>query len=165
MRDVETIETAIAAAETGHLVFSTLHTMDAAQTVERMINYFPSHLHQQIRMELSLTLKGVISQRLLPRVSGRGLVPAVEIMLTTPTIAKMLAEGKTLELPQAIADGEHAGMQTFNQALLRLFQENQISRQAALAHATSPDELRMLMDGITTGSESAMVFLGKANLR
>ncbi|MCX7044591.1 MAG: PilT/PilU family type 4a pilus ATPase [Candidatus Sumerlaeota bacterium] len=163
MRDVETIETAIAAAETGHLVLSTLHTMDAAQTIERIINYFPTHLHQQIRMELSLTLKGVISQRLLPRASGRGRIPAVEVMVATPTVAKLLFEGKTLELPQAIADGEHDGMQTFNHALLQLFRKGEVTREAALSYATSSDELRLMMEGITTGAESALAFLGEAN--
>ena len=98
MRDLETVQTAIAAAETGHLVLSTLHTMDAVQTVERIINFFPAYLHAQIRMEMALGLQGVISQRLLPKKRGGGRVPACEILVCTPLIKKMLNEGKTLEL-------------------------------------------------------------------
>lgn len=151
MRDLETISTAIAAAETGHLVLSTLHTMDAVQTIERIINYFPAYLHPQIRMELSLGLQGVICQRLLPLASGRGRIPAVEVMVSTPIIKKLLHEGKTLELPQHIEAGAHVGMQTFNQALLALYRSKKIKLEDALIYATSPDEFRLAADGIATG--------------
>jgi len=151
MRDLETIQTAIAASETGHLVFSTLHTIDAVQTVERIINYFPAYLHGQIRMELSLAMNGVISQRLLPLTSGKGRIPAVEILIGTPTIKKLIYEGKTLEIPQYIEQGQHVGMQTFNQALLQLFRAKLITMENALAYATSPDELKLMMEGVTTG--------------
>jgi twitching motility protein PilT len=151
MRDLETIQTAIAAAETGHLVFSTLHTTDAVQTIERVINYFPGYLQHQIRMELSLTLQGVISQRLLPTANGKGRVPATEIMVVTPVIKKLLYEGKTLELKDYIADGAHVGMMTFDQSLLSLFNRKLISIEEALANATSPDEFRLAAEGISSG--------------
>jgi len=151
MRDLETIQTAIAAAETGHLVLSTLHTIDAVQTVERIINYFPAYLHPQIRMELALCLQGVISMRLLPRASGKGRVPAVEIMIGTPMIRKLLHEGKTLELPQYIEQGGHVGMQTFNQSLLKLYRAKMIKMEDALAYATSPEEFRLMAEGIASG--------------
>jgi len=151
MRDLETIQTAVNAAETGHLVFSTLHTIDAVQTVERVINYFPAYLHPQIRMELGLCLQGVISMRLLPHASGKGRIPALEIMVGTPLIRKLLHEGKTLELPQYIEQGAHVGMQTFNQSLLKLYQAKTIRMEDALAYATSPDEFRLMAEGIATG--------------
>ena len=151
MRDLETIQTAISASETGHLVLSTLHTVDAVQTVERIINYFPAYLHPQIRMELSLTLNGVISQRLLPHASGRGRIPAVELMVATPTIKKLLHEGKTLELTKFIEGGREFGMQTFNQALYDLFARKLIKLEDAMAYATSPAELRLMVEGIASG--------------
>lgn len=154
MRDQETIHTAIAAAETGHLVLSTLHTTDAVQTVERIINYFPAFLHQQIRMELSLSLQGVISQRLLHHATGRGRVPATEVMIVTPTIKKLLYEGKTLDLRPYIADGGHIGMMTFDQSLLALYLDKRITLDEALANATSPDEFRLAADGISSGVKS-----------
>ena len=154
MRDLETIQTAISAAETGHLVFSTLHTIDAVQTVERIINYFPAYLHPQIRLELSLCLNGVISMRLLPHATGKGRIPAVELMIGTPTIKKLLHEGKTLELPQHIAAGRQVGMQTFNQALYDLYVENKIKLEDALAYATSPAEFRLMVEGIASGVQA-----------
>jgi twitching motility protein PilT len=151
MRDVETIHTAINAAQTGHLVFSTLHTTDAVQTVDRVINYFPAYLHHQIRMELSLSTNGVVSQRLLPLASGVGRVPAVEVMIATPTIKKLILEGKTIEIPVHIEQGSHVGMQTFNQSIAELYANKMIRYEDALAAATSPDELRLLISGISTG--------------
>ena len=151
MRDLETISTSIAASETGHLVLSTLHTIDAVQTVERIINYFPAYLHPQIRLELSLSLNGVVSQRLLPLASGKGRIPAVEIMMATSTIRKLLHEGKTLELPQHIEAGHHSGMQTFNQSLLQLYRTKRIKLEDALLYATSADEFRLMADGIASG--------------
>lgn len=154
MRDLETVQTAIAAAETGHLVLSTLHTIDAVQTVERIINFFPAYLHAQIRMELALGLQGVISQRLLPKKRGNGRVPACEILIGTPLIRKMLNEGKTMELLPAIEEGGHWGMQSFNQALYAHIKSDMISYEAALTYATSPEELRLMVEGISTGSGS-----------
>ena len=152
MRDLETIQTAISAAETGHLVFSTLHTTDAVQTVERVINYFPAYLHNQIRMELSLCLNGIICQRLIPHKSGQGRVPAIEIMISTPTIKKLLLEGKTMDLAEHIIQGEYYGMQTFNQCLVKLIQGGLITYETAMSYATSPEELRLAMEGLGTGT-------------
>lgn len=151
MRDQDTIHTAISAAETGHLVLSTLHTTDTVQTVERIINYFPSYLHQQIRLELSLCLRGVISQRLLGLAGGKGRIPATEALVVTPTIRKIIYEGKTFELKPLIAEGAHTGMMTFDQSLLRLYRERLITMEEAMTHATSPDEFRLAASGIATG--------------
>jgi twitching motility protein PilT len=152
MRDLETIQTAIAASETGHLVLSTLHTTDAMQTVERIINYFPAYLHSQIRMELSLCLNGVICQRLLPRKDLKGRVPAIEIMVNTPSVKKLLHEGKTTELGEQIAHGEYYGMQTFNQSLIKLIDAGMISYETAQEYATSVEELRLAHAGLSAGS-------------
>lgn len=151
MRDLETVQTAIGASETGHLVLSSLHTIDAVQTVERIINFFPAYLHAQIRMEMALGLQGVISQRLLPRKNGNGRIPACEILIATPLIKKLLNEGKTLELLPALEEGSHWGMQSFNQALHKLIQENKVTFESAVAYATSPEELRLMVEGITSG--------------
>ena len=152
MRDLETIQTAIAASETGHLVFSTLHTTDAVQTVERIINYFPAYLHNQIRMELSLCLNGIICQRLLPRKAGSGRVPSLEIMINTPTIKKLLFEGRTTDLAQQIIDGDYYGMQSFNQSLIGLIRDELVTYETALEYATSPEELRLAFEGMGSGT-------------
>ena len=143
MRDPETIQTAITAAETGHLVFSTLHTTDASQTVERIINAFPPDLHEQIRMQLSLNLRAVISQRLLPRADGSGRVAALEIMLSTPTVRKLILEGEIKKLYSTIQDGGIDGMQTFNQVLQKYVEDGTISKEAALVAASRRDELEL----------------------
>jgi len=148
MRDHETIESAFMAAETGHLVFSTLHTIDAAGTLERIINFFPPYQHNQVRMVLSLILKAVISMRLLRRSDGTGLVPACEIMLSTPTIKKMILEGRTNEIPQAIETDQNFGMQSFTQSLLKLYQNGKVTLEEARRNATNPGELDLLVKGI-----------------
>ncbi|MCD6384898.1 PilT/PilU family type 4a pilus ATPase [Candidatus Sumerlaeota bacterium] len=153
MRDLETVSAAISAAITGHLVFSTLHTIDAVSTVERIINFFPTYLQHQIRLDLSVCLAGVISQRLLPRSEGKGRVPAVEIMITTPTIRKLIFEGKLLEIQGYIESGGHVGMQTFNQSLYDLYQRGFISYDDAIGYASSPDEFRLLVEGIASGTQ------------
>ncbi len=155
MRDKETMETAISAAETGHLVFSTLHTVNAIQTVERIITFFPPHQHPLIRMQLSMVLQGVISQRLLPKKDGKGRVPAVEIMITTPTIKEMLQEGRTTELYNAINEGEYYGNQTFNRSLKSLYQNHLITLEEAMAAADNPDELKLEIRGIVRGTKAA----------
>jgi twitching motility protein PilT len=152
MRDLETMQTAISAAETGHLVLSTLHTTDAVQTVERIINYFPAYLHPQVRLDLSLCMNGVISQRLLPHKSGTGRVPAAEILISTPVIKKLLHEGRTLEMVEHMREGEHVGMQTFNQSLMMLIKANLVAYGDALMYASSPDELRLVHEGLGSGS-------------
>jgi twitching motility protein PilT len=152
MRDRETIEAAMQAAETGHLVLSTLHTVNAVQTVERILSFFPPHQHATIRMQLSLVLEGVVSQRLITRRAEAGRVPAVEVMLGTPTVKELLLEGKTRDLAKAVEDGHaHYGSQTFNQSLRSLVEEGLIDYEDALAAADSPEELKLVMRGISKG--------------
>jgi twitching motility protein PilT len=159
MRDKDTMEAALNAAETGHLVISTLHSINAVQTVERIINFFPPHQHSLLRQQLSMLLQGVISQRLITRHDGKGMVPAAEILLTTPTIKDMLYEGKTRELYDAIKEGNtYYGTQTFNQSLKYLYQNNFISVEDALAFADRPDELKLELRGITKGDASDFDF-------
>lgn len=152
MRDRETMEVALSAAETGHLVMSTLHTVNATQTIERIISYFPPHQHDLIRLQLSLILKGVISQRLIPKKSEPGRVPAVEIMVDTPTVQELLREGKTTELYNVVKDGEYFGCQTFNQSLKTLYQNDLISLESALAASDFPEELKLELKGIYKGA-------------
>ncbi len=153
MRDAETVEAALAAAETGHLVLSTLHTVNAVQSVERILGFFEPHHHAQLRLQLSLVLEGVISQRLLPRKNDQTRVPAVEILLATPTVRDLLYEGKTRELTKAIYEGAHYyGTQTFQQSLVNLYRETLITYDDALAASDNPDELKLELRGITKGS-------------
>ncbi len=154
MRDLETMSSAIMAAETGHLVLSTLHTIDATQTVERIINYFPPYQHAQIRMQLSLVLKGVISMRLLVMKDGTGRIPACEIMLSTPTIRKIIYEGRTGDLYDAVKKGGVFGMLTFNQALIKLLKAGKISEEEARKYADNVEELELEMRGIYLGASS-----------
>lgn len=153
MRDTETVQAAIDAAETGHLVLSTLHTINAQQTMERIINFFPPYQHQLIRMQLSMVLQGVLSQRLIPRSGKPGRVPALEVMVATPTIRQLLEEGRTLELANIIRDSGHFGCLTFNQSLYQLFERSDITREDALANADNPDEMEMMFRGIQRGSQ------------
>ncbi len=155
MRDRETMEAAISAAETGHLVFSTLHTVNSQQTVERIITYFPPHQHELIRLQLSMVLIGVLSQRLLPKKDGAGRVPGVEIMLSTPTIRELLFAGKTRELYKAISEDTYYGNQTFNQSLKSLYQGGVISLEEAMAAADNPEELKLEIRGISRGTKAA----------
>jgi len=159
MRDKDTMEAAINAAETGHLVISTLHSINSFQTVERIINFFPPHQHGLLRQQLSMLLQGIISQRLITRHDGKGLVPAAEILLATPTIKDMLYEGKTRELYDAIKEGNtYYGTQTFNQSLKYLYQNNFVSVEDALSFADRPDELKLELRGITKGDASDFDF-------
>ncbi|MEE8142738.1 MAG: PilT/PilU family type 4a pilus ATPase [Planctomycetota bacterium] len=155
MRDRETMEAAISAAETGHLVISTLHSVNATQTVERIINYFPPHQHGLIRLQLSLVLVGVVSQRLIPKKQGRGRVPALETMINSPTIKDLLQEGKTPELYNAIKEGEYFGCQTFNDSLRKLYQNDFITLEEAMAASDYPEELRLAMRGVYKGTVPA----------
>jgi twitching motility protein PilT len=155
MRDKETVESVLAAAETGHLVFSTLHTVNAVQTVERIISFFPPHHHNLIRMQISMLLEGVVSQRLIVRRNEYGRVPAIELMLATPTVRELLAEGKTRELAKAIYEGsEHYGSMTFNQSLIRLLRLGKITLEDALGSSDNPDELKLEMRGIMKGARA-----------
>ena len=154
MRDQETMEAALGAAETGHLVFSTLHTVNAVQTVERIMGYFPPHLHALIRLQLAMVLEGVISLRLLRRTEGTGRLPAVELLMATPTTRDLLQQGRTRQLPAALHDGAYYGAQTFSQALKRLMDEGQITQEEALAAADNPEEMKLELKGITRGVDA-----------
>lgn len=138
MRDLETIELAITAAETGHLVLGTLHTISAAKTVDRIIDSFPADRQEQIRVMLSESLRGVIAQQLLRTADGRGRVAALEIMVMTPAIAHLIRERKTYQIPSLIQAGRSFGMQSMDSALMDLFQEGKITAEDALASASNP---------------------------
>ena len=153
MRDAETMEAALSAAETGHLVFSTLHTVNAVQTVERIIGYFPPYLHDLIRLQLAMVLEGVISLRLLRRSGEAGRVPAVELLMATPTTRELLQQGRTRQIPAALRDGAYFGAQTFGQSLKQLIDEGLISEEEALAAADNPEELRLELKGISRGGD------------
>jgi len=142
MRDTETIDIALKAAETGHLVISTAHTTDSARTVQRLLAVFSPSEQAMMRMRLAESLRAVVSQRLLPRLDGKGVVPAVEVMVATRAIQECIRdESRTQELTEHVAKGRHYGMQTFDQHLLQLLQEGLISKDVALSAATSPTDL------------------------
>ncbi|HSG40265.1 MAG TPA: type IV pilus twitching motility protein PilT [Thermoanaerobaculia bacterium] len=150
MRDYETIETALLAAETGHLVFSTLHTLDATETVNRIISVFPPHHQKQIRIQLSQVLKSVISLRLVPRADGMGRVPAAEVLISTAYIRECIEnKEKTKYIREQIALGtSQYGMQTFDQSLYQLYKSGLITLDEALKRATNPDEFRLKIQGV-----------------
>jgi twitching motility protein PilT len=142
MRDAETVWSALAAAETGHLVLSTLHTVNATETVNRILDFFPPEQSPQVRASLAATLRGVISQRLLPRASGRGRIPAVEVLVGTGRVFdRILDPERTHELESVIAEGGYYGMQTFEQSLLDLYASSAITREVAVGAATRPHDL------------------------
>jgi len=150
MRDHETIETALKAAETGHLVLSTLHTLDATETITRIVSSFPSHQQKSVRIQLAGILKAVISMRLVRAAKGAGRVPAIEVLVSTATIRDhIINEEKTYLIREAIAAGtSQYGMQTFDQSLFHLLQSRLISQEEALHNATNPDEFKMRVSGI-----------------
>jgi twitching motility protein PilT len=148
IRGYDTVSSAMSAAETGVLVLSTLHTINASQTVERLINFFPPHQHQEVMNQLSTLLKGVISLRLVPAKCGEGRVPACEVMLLTPTISRLIREGKIWEIPQFIDDGAIFGMQSFNQSLVKLVQEGKVTLDDAASAADSREEFMLAFRGI-----------------
>jgi twitching motility protein PilT len=146
MRDLETIESALVVAETGHLVFSTLHTNSAVQTINRIIDVFPPHQQSQVRAQLSLVLEGVVSQQLIPRRDGRGRCLAAEVMVPNPAIRNLIREEKVHQLYSQMQVGQNRfGMQTMSQALVGLAQQNLITTEEALAHATEPEEVRQML--------------------
>jgi twitching motility protein PilT len=155
MRDFETIETALLAAETGHLVLSTLHTLDATETINRIISVFPPHQQKQIRIQLAAVLKAVVSMRLLPRADGLGRVPAVEVLISTAYIRDCIEQKeKTKLIRDAIASGtSQYGMQTFDQSLYGLYKSGLITLDETLRRATNPDELRLRIEGIESTSD------------
>jgi len=148
MRDVETFQTCTGAAETGHLVFSTLHTTNVMTTIDRILDMFPSNQHGQIRSQLALQLRAIVSQRLLPAASGKGRVPAVEVMFNSPGIASLIRDDDVEQIPNAIADGEEDGMQTFNMSLVSLVKRKLVDQRAAEWASDNPEELKMNLQGI-----------------
>lgn len=146
MRDLETIAGTLTAAETGHLVFSTLHTSDAAQTVDRIVDVFPQFQQQQIRIQLATVLEGVLSQQLIPHISGNGRVPAVEILVCTSAVRNLIREGKSHQIYNAIQTGSKHGMQTMDQALLDLYLTKQVTMEEALNHTMHVEDLRRMID-------------------
>jgi twitching motility protein PilT len=157
MRDYETIETAMTAAETGHLVMSTLHTMDAPETINRIISVFPPYHQRQVRIQMSSIIKGIISQRLVPRADGKGRVPAVEVLLGTSRIKECIDDkDKTKQIRDAIAQGYVSyGMQTFDQSLMKLFSSKLISYEEALRQSSNPDDFALKVSGISSTSDAS----------
>lgn len=145
MRDAETMRVALAAAETGHLVFSTVHTTSAADTVERIVSIFPPHEKQQICLRLGSSLLGIVSQKLVPRADGTGRVAAVELMINTPTIAKLIEEGRSSQIYSAMNEGGYWGMQTMNQSLMKYWRAGVISEEDAMTYAGNTTELRQML--------------------
>ncbi|MFP5378475.1 MAG: type IV pilus twitching motility protein PilT [Vicinamibacteria bacterium] len=157
MRDMETIETALHAAETGHLVFSTLHTLDATETINRIISVFPPHQQKQVRIQLASVLKAAIAQRLIPRADGTGRAPAVEVLVATAFIRDCIVDKEKTHLIQgAIAQGtSQYGMQTFDQSIFNLFQQQLITYDEALRWASNVDEFKLRVQGISTTADLA----------
>jgi twitching motility protein PilT len=155
MRDTETMETAMTAAETGHLVMSTLHTIDSAETVNRIISAFPPHQHNQIRSQLASIIKGIISMRLMPRADGKGRVPAVELMMATSLIKECILDSeKTKLMRDHIAQGRlHYGMQTFDQAILEHFKAGSVSFEESVKWASNADDFKLKVKGVHSTSE------------
>ncbi len=145
MRDLETISIALTAAETGHLVFATLHTQDAAQTVDRMVDVFPPSQQHQVRVQLSIALQGIVTQQLLPTADGTGRCVAAEVLVPTPGVRNLIREGKTHQLYSVMQTGGAAGMQTMDASLATLVREGRISRKLAESRSSTPDELRRLL--------------------
>ena len=154
IRDSLTMEIALMAADTGHLVFSTLHTADATQTINRVITFFPPHQHQEIRYLLAATLQAVIAQRLIPMKDTRGRVPAVEILRSTPTVRRLIASGEFAELYDVMKRSDDLGMMTLNGSLAEMVRRGVISQGTALRASQNKDELRLNLEGMTTGIDS-----------
>jgi twitching motility protein PilT len=155
MRDPETMETALTAAETGHLVLSTLHTLDAAETISRVVTAFPPYQQKQIRLQLSTILRAVISQRLVPKADGTGRVPAVEAMINTARVREYIEDkDKTKKIREAIAQGFTSyGMQTFDQSLMGLYRDGLISLEEAMRQASNPDDFALRVRGVSATSD------------
>ena len=155
MRDFETIETALTAAETGHLVMSTLHTLNAAETINRIISVFPPYHQKQVRLQLAGVIRGVVSQRLVPKSDGIGRVPAVEVLVSTSRVKECIVEkDKTNEINDAISKGYTTyGMQSFDQSLMLLMKENLITYEEALKHCSNPDDFALRVKGILSASD------------
>jgi twitching motility protein PilT len=155
IRDLETMSTSLMAADTGHLVLSTLHTTDVMQTLQRIISFYPPHQHDEVRLSLASNLRAVICQRLIPRRDGAGRVPSVEVMVSTPTIREyILNADKALMIHTAVAEGvTQYGMQTFDQSVLQLLREGFITEDEALKNCNNPNELSLKLKGISATSD------------
>ncbi len=145
MRDLETISTALTAAETGHLVFATLHTQDAPQTIDRVIDVFPSHQQGQVRVQLSVALQGVMTQQLLPTADGASRVAAIETLVPTPAVRNLIREGKTHQIMSVMQTGAGVGMQSMDAALATLVRQGKITQRLAESRSSTPDELKRLI--------------------
>ena len=145
MRDLETISTALTAAETGHLVFATLHTQDCAQTIDRVIDVFPPHQQGQVRVQLSVALQGIITQQLLPTADGSGRVAACEVLVPTPAVRNLIREGKTHQIYSVLQTSSSVGMQTMDASLAMLVRQGKITQKTAEARSSTPDELKRLL--------------------
>ncbi len=161
IRDIETLDTALKAADTGHLVFSTLHTTDASQTVNRVLSFYPPHQHQEIRMLLSTALTAIISLRLVPRADGKGRVPAAEVLINTAAVAESLRDiNKALSIPDLITDGTIPyRMQSFDQSLMQWYNDEVIAYESAMFYSTNPSEFALRASGVHSAS-SAEAALG-----
>jgi twitching motility protein PilT len=148
MRDADTFGAAMAAAETGHLVFSTLHTTNVMLTLDRILDMFPANQHAQIRSQLALQIRAIVSQRLLAAADGKGRVPAIEVMLNTPAIAQLMRENQVKQISNAIGGGKEEGMQTFNMSLVESVKKRLVTEEEATLSSDNPDELRMNLQGI-----------------
>jgi twitching motility protein PilT len=155
MRDLETMSTALTAAETGHLVFATLHTQSTAQTVDRIIDIFPSEQQAQVRMQLSIGLQGIVTQQLLPTADGAGRVVACEVLIPTPAVRNLIREGKTHQIYSAIQTSGSIGMQTMDAHLAQLVRLGKVSRQLALERASVPEELKRLLGAAPPANNGA----------
>jgi twitching motility protein PilT len=153
MRDLETFQAAMSAAETGHLVFSTLHTTDVMQTIDRIVDLFPSNHHDQVRSQLSMNLKAIMCMRLLQRVDGVGRVPSCEIMFASPAIRNLIKENRLIQIETAIQQGREEGMQGFNDSLHDLVQGGMISFETASEISDNPEDLKMMLQGIRLSSK------------
>jgi twitching motility protein PilT len=149
MRDLETISTALTAAETGHLVFATLHTQDTSQTIDRVIDVFPSHQQGQVRVQLSVALQGIMTQQLLPSADGSGRVVATEVLVPTPAVRNLIREGKTHQIYSVLQTGMAAGMQTMDASLAGLVRAGKVTQQLAESRSSAPDEFRRLLGAST----------------
>jgi twitching motility protein PilT len=156
MRDFETIQTALLAAETGHLVMSTLHTLDTTETINRVVSVFPPYQQKQVRLQLASVLRGIVSQRLIPRADGKGRVPAVEVCVATATVRESVVDpDKTRKLPDVIAAGvTQYGMQTFDQSLMTLYSRGLITYEEALRWCSNPDDFALRVRGIESTGDS-----------
>ena len=154
MRDSDTMQTALSAALTGHLILSTLHTTNAVQSIDRILNYFPAEARVQAQVDLAITLIGIVSMRLLRKTDGSGRIPAVEILLATPTIRRLIKEGEFVEIYDVIKRSQDYGMCSFNQSLIELVQSGQVTEKEALPYAPNPEEFMLNIQGMYTGIDS-----------